>query len=68
MFGDIGGLASSVYTAGQITISFITSRILFWSILKKIYQVKTYDDNDEQDYEDKKRNKKSAYTRTNTDI
>ncbi|CDW84258.1 UNKNOWN [Stylonychia lemnae] len=40
--GDVGGLEQSIFLLGMLFISFFTKRIFNASILKRIYQVKNY--------------------------
>jgi hypothetical protein len=41
--GDVGGLQESIYIIGFIIIKFFSKRLFTSSIIKKIYQVKKYE-------------------------
>jgi len=44
--GDVGGLEQSIFLLGMLFITFFSKRIFNASILKRIYQVKNYLEDD----------------------
>jgi hypothetical protein len=42
LLGDVGGLYSSLFSIGYLLICFLNHRMFISAILKRIYQVKNY--------------------------
>jgi hypothetical protein len=53
--GDIGGLSETLINIGVLIVSFITQKMFMSKIVRKIYQIRKYENIDDEPQEKKKK-------------